>query len=117
MPHVEVLVSREPRRRWTVDQKRAIVAESYRPGSTPMATARKHGISSGQMSTWRGQFGRPAALAFARVEMTRELTPREMPGRVTGLLEIVLPDGMIVRADAGVSDKFLGRVLKVLRER
>src|ERR1700739_3907698 len=50
---VEIITRGERRRRWTPEQKREIVAESYGPDLTPTEVARKHGISSGQLYTWR----------------------------------------------------------------
>ncbi len=50
-PAIEVLTGPERRRRWSVDQKLAIVAESLQPGASPLAVARRHGISSGHLCT------------------------------------------------------------------
>jgi transposase-like protein len=52
---VEVLVRGEPRRTWTREQKRDIEAESLGPNLTPSKVARKYGISSGLLYTWRRQ--------------------------------------------------------------
>jgi transposase len=95
--------------------------------------ARKHGIGSGQLYTWRQQvLGRHmTSLArtradFAQVEMTSGALPdgaddtseaQTMPLRTPGLIEIVLPDGMIVRVDAEVDAEALRRVLTVLGQR
>jgi len=40
---VEIITRGERRRRWTVEQKRDIVAKSYGPDLTPTEVARKHG--------------------------------------------------------------------------
>jgi hypothetical protein len=37
------------RRRWSIEEKREIVAESLQPGIGPSEIIRKHGISSGQL--------------------------------------------------------------------
>ena len=42
-------------RKWMLEQKREIVAESFGPELTATEVARKHGISSGQRYTWRQQ--------------------------------------------------------------
>ena len=47
------IVTRSERRRWSLEQKREIVAESLGPGLTPTEVARKYAISSGQLYTWR----------------------------------------------------------------
>ncbi len=48
---IEVITRGEPRRRWTIEQKRDIALESLEPGTSPTTVARKHGISSGQLYT------------------------------------------------------------------
>jgi transposase len=128
---VEVLVRGEPRRSWTRDQKRDIVAESLGPDLTPTEVARKYGISSGLLYTWRQQvLGKPGGLltrsapSFAQVEMTTAPSQPEAPippphstrpPQPEGLIEIVLPDGVLLRVDAQVNTKALRRVLEVLR--
>jgi transposase-like protein len=81
-----------------------------------MAIARKHGLSSGQMSTWRRQFARAAAQTpvLTRAEAVCAQSP-ETASRISGLIEILLPNGVVVRTDGGVSEKFLRRVLAAAR--
>jgi transposase-like protein len=43
------------RRRWTVEQKRQIVAEGLERGMSAAMVARKHGIRTGQFYAWRQQ--------------------------------------------------------------
>src|ERR1700745_819456 len=50
---VEIITRGERLRRGTAEQKREIVAESYGGDLTPTEVARKHGIGSGQLYTWR----------------------------------------------------------------
>jgi transposase-like protein len=56
---VEIL-TRERRRTWTPEQKRAIVAESLGSEVTPTEVARKYAISNGQLYAWRQRTGRRA---------------------------------------------------------
>src|SRR3954453_1026219 len=53
---VEVITRGERRRSWTALQKREIVVESLSGELTPTEVARKHGIGSGLLYTWRQQF-------------------------------------------------------------
>ena len=46
------IVTRSERRRWSLEQKREIVAESLGPELTPTEVARKYAISSGQLLRW-----------------------------------------------------------------
>jgi transposase len=48
-----VTVSEERRRRWSVQEKAALVKETYEPGMSVSLVARKHGISASQLCNWR----------------------------------------------------------------
>jgi transposase-like protein len=50
---IEVITRGERRRRWSVEQKREIAAESLEPGISPITVARRYGISSGMLYRWR----------------------------------------------------------------
>ena len=50
---IELITRGERRRRWSVEQKREIAAESLEPGISPITVARRYGISSGLLYTWR----------------------------------------------------------------
>ena len=85
-PRLEIITRSERRRRWTVEQKREIVAESFGAELTPTEVARKHGISSGQLYTWRHELlGLQAPVVsramprFAEVELTPAPPSRSPP--------------------------------------
>lgn len=50
---VEVVTSVERRRRFSPSEKKAIVEETYRPGTSVSEVARRHGIAPGQVFRWR----------------------------------------------------------------
>ena len=116
---IEVITRGERRRRWSAEQKQAIVLESLSSRIPLTAVARKHGIGTGLLYSWRHQLltRRPGeASCFARVEMTDEQPRLASPVVVpSGLIEIVLPGGTSVRMDAGVNEPALRRVLAALR--
>ena len=66
MGRVEVITGPERRRRWTEDQKRAIVAESLAPGVVVNEVARRAEICPGQIYRWRKEL-QAAVSGFARV--------------------------------------------------
>ena len=142
---IEVITRGERRRRWSIEEKREIVAESLGAGVRPSEVMHKHGITSGQLYAWRQQLTRrvdglprhPPA-GFARVDVV--VGEREVPGppvtempptaskpqaqvpavatlRAKGLIEIVLPCGTSVRVDAHVDDRALRCVLAALHAR
>jgi transposase-like protein len=72
---IEVITGGEWRRRWSIEEKREIVAESLGPHVWPSEIIRRHGITSGQLYAWRQQLTRRVAepsvwvsVSFARVE-------------------------------------------------
>jgi transposase-like protein len=52
---IEVITRGERRRRWSVEEKREIALESLEPDVSVSIVARRHGIGSGQLYTWRRQ--------------------------------------------------------------
>src|SRR3954467_5515694 len=51
---LEVFTGAGRRRTFPVDEKAAIVAESYAPGRAGGGVARRHGLPPAQLFTWRG---------------------------------------------------------------
>lgn len=136
---MEIITRGERRRSWTLAQKQEIVAESLGPDLTPTEVARKHAISSGQLYTWRQQLlrvptmgDRGATPRFAEVALEpapalpspagprrcEALPPSaaSAPTRPAGLIEVVLPGGVVVRLDAHVDGRALRRVLGALQD-
>jgi transposase len=131
---VEILVRADRRRSWTPEQKCQIVSESLEPGVTPSEVARRHGIGTGQLYTWRRQMvGVQSAVwtksgpRFAPVEMSPGPTPPDQSqtattlaapssSRTEGLIEIVLLGGVSLRVDAHVDGRALRRVLDALAD-
>ncbi len=119
-PRIDFIPRGERRRRWTTEQKQTIAAQSLIPGASPTNVARLHGISTGQLYTWRHALkaAQPGAAIgrFARVEVAPQpLAPPEIQARPPGLIEIALSDGTTVRVEAGIDPRALRRVLAVLR--
>jgi transposase len=50
---VEVITRGERRRAWSTDQKRLIVTEAMQPSAMPAEVARRWGIGTGLLYTWR----------------------------------------------------------------
>ena len=122
---IEIVTGADRRRRWSMRQKQAIVAESLAPRASPTAVARKYGLNTGQLYTWRRQLlSRVSVVArggFARVEMVEEpvrpaASAATSPVAPSGSIEVVLPGGASVRVDARVNERALRRVIAALRE-
>jgi transposase len=131
------VISTGARRRWTLEEKQRIVAESYRAPRLVSATARRNGLSANQLFTWRrpAREGRlveadeattfaPAIigseptssppLSSARLERADISSSSTCPVAAPGRIEIVLTCGRRVIVDTGVDAAALARVLAVL---
>jgi transposase len=125
---VEVLGGVERRRRWSRDDKMRIIEETLAPGAVVTEIARRHGIATSLVFTWRRR-ARLATVAaagprlvpvqVAAAESVRSIeTPAAIPARKRrGVIEIELFDGKRVSVDENVDADALGRVLDVLSRR
>ena len=78
---IEVITGVARRRRWSVEEKLRIVAESLRAGASVSLVARRHGLRSNQLFRWRkmareGAFGPlPANPPFVPVRVIGDEVP------------------------------------------
>lgn len=131
---VEIITGRERRRRWSLQDKLRIVAESNEPGSMIRAVAARHGVCESLLFTWRRQAREGllglalASPMFVPVQALASASTavgplEERPSRasisrsvgVPGLIEIELGDGRQVRVGSDVNLAALRRVLAALR--
>lgn len=109
-----VLVRVERRRRWSDEEKLAILKETTQLGAIVAVVARRHGLGTGQLYTWRKQLLKGAMAGFVPVELTRS----EVPTRSveTGRIEIVRNGGFTVSIDRLVDRAALKLVLELVGE-
>ena len=92
-----------PRRRWSVAEKRRIVAESYEPGISVSVVARRNDVNANLVFNWRRQFREAGGEAAngGLVPVVGSPPPAGvMP--TTGRMEIALADGSRVIVDREV---------------
>jgi transposase-like protein len=123
---IEIINGREGRRRWGVEEKLRIVAETHEPGATVGAVAARHDVYPSLLRTWRrqvrdGYLVAAPAQHFVPVRLTdaQSLAPAAAPTAnnplATDAIEIVLSDGSRVRVGTGVNLNALRRVVAALR--
>jgi transposase len=124
----ELLTGPERRRRWSLEEKLRILAQSVAPGSSATLVCRLHGISSGQLYTWRRQFRTGELTGFAPVRLASPVekllratapvdpapTLPESDRRADGTIEVELPSGVKLRLTGAVDEAGLRRVLSAL---
>ena len=130
---MEIITGVERRRRWRLEEKLRIVAETEQPGIGIAEIARRYEISRGLLWNWRSQVRR----GVLRPELPPVFLPVQTisepakgngmvhaePSSVTGVdpaastdkIEITLPDGTLVRVGHDVGVVTLRRVMSVLR--
>ena len=116
-PHVVVAGTR---RSWSMEEKRAIVAEAQATTTSISEVARRHGLHTSLLFRWRRDSGdrdragvRPEPPTFIPLALpapTAVASPTESLGRI----EIELAGGHRVRAAAGADPAVLRSVIEAL---
>ena len=114
--------SKRRRRVRSEDEKRRIVGETFEPGASVSAVARRHGLNTNLLFTWRREMGRgvsaladdpmafvPAVISAAPVTASAPSSPS-----AAGQMEIVFAGGERVIVDRTVDGAALARVIKAL---
>src|SRR5437660_600475 len=87
----EILTQPERRRRWTSEQKLALVGETLRPGASMTQIARRYGISTGLLYTWR-RLAQNGELSLASTAPMPRFVPvesvREAPTAADGAVRL-----------------------------
>ncbi len=122
------------RRRWTTEQKLALVGEAMRPGSSVAGVADRHGMSRSLLFEWRRQAreGTMPGLLRMEPEVPPTLVPvrvvedpppgpqapaaprHERPARSGATIELVLRNGRVLRVSEAIAPEVLGRLAAAL---
>lgn len=129
---VEVTVRPERRRRWNAEEKFGIVRETLAPGAIVTVVARRHGIGTGLLYSWRKQALAGAMSGFMPVQITKDVVPAAVTGSsedssaepaslakadAGGIIEVILTTGVRLRVTGEVDCGVLRRVLVALEGR
>ena len=129
MAQVEVFRG-QARRRWSDEDKRRLVDETWAPGATVHGVARRHGLNTSQLFTWRKRFRAesgpltltPTVPGFAAVALAPTTLPiptddaTQLPATPTssGLIEVELPCGGRVRISGAPDPATVAAALRAL---
>jgi len=107
----------ERRRRWTDEDKLAILAEVGANGWTVADVARRHDLTRQHIYQWRGEMRRKGLWpqtdepSFLAVEIT---APSEEAGSAAAEITVVLRNGRQLRCPCGIEDATLTRLVRLL---
>jgi transposase len=132
---IEVITGVAGRRRWSVEEKLRMVAESLMPDMPVSAVARRHGVRSNLLFKWRrlareGAFGTfPADSLFVPVRIIGNDAPPSLrssvPSRPSAavpsaighsLVEIELANGCRLRVAVDIEPAALQRLVTALKQ-
>ena len=119
-------------RRWPVEVKGRIVAESFQPGVRVADVARRHGLAAHQLSDWRRQ-ARQGDLVLpsdAMAGMSADALPVFVPvsvepggadpspdtGQTRGVITIEIGNDLVLRVPGDVPAERAAAVARALRE-
>ncbi|MCK9383009.1 MAG: transposase [Sulfuritalea sp.] len=121
---IEIVGRVSGRRRWTVEQKLAILRDAFGPEGCVRTACERHDVGSGAIYTWRRQamsgeltgVRKPTEPTFAEVQISEPpaLPAPAVAGRSDSSIGIELPSGIRVIVDATVDADALSRVIGVL---
>jgi transposase len=123
MARVEIFHERA-RRRWSEADKRRLVEETLAPGETVHGVARRHGVNTSQLFTWRKQLRiglepvtAPSVAGFAAVAIAPTTVSPVDDTVPSGLIEIELAGGDRVRISGAVDPGVVAAALRALAGR
>jgi transposase len=111
---VELITGVGRRRRWTVEEKARIVAESLDRATTSSAVARRYGLHASQLFIWRQQLAASAAREAPEFVPVVVAEDSPAPAEAAGRMEIAVGPA-VVRVGTEVDAVALRRVLEVVR--
>ena len=128
MQRVEIISAKEPRRRWSDDEKRRLVAAAFAPGTVVSHVAREHGVATSCLFAWRKRFadsangGAPNAPRLIPVMIegasaSATLGPLDSTATVPASSHAVItwPDGLRLEVPAGYPAAMLRALIAALR--
>jgi transposase len=120
MARVEVITGPERRRRWSDEEKRAIVAASFAPGVVVRDVARRAEVCPGQIYRWRQEL-QSAANGFAQVLIA---PPEAASARTANeavcaepVVEVEFAGKVRVRIPASIPAALAASIIKALARR
>ena len=117
----------QARRRWSEDEKRALVAETFVDGETVNGVARRHNINPNMLFSWREQYREAlpctapssAPIGFAPVAIVGPEPSEPPPAARAGLplIELEFESGVRLRFSGAVDPELAAAVVKALPRR
>ncbi len=107
------------RRRWSLAEKLAVIAEAYAPATNASAIARRHGIRPVQLYRWKRSLASLTDLGPRRQHRDHVASNAhlELGSESLGLgaiVEVQLPNGRSIRIHGGIDPSTLSQLVAAL---
>lgn len=112
-------IAAETRRRWSRDEKLAIVKEACEACANVSAVARRHGVKPALLYRWKKQFSGAASPALVPVKISEPSGEESDCASATSrardcIVEVGLGNGRLIRVPADIEGSALGRIVVAL---
>ena len=115
MSYSTLITGPERRRRWSEEQKRALLVQAFGPGGDVTETARRAEVQTSLLYRWR-RASRTVPTAASFVPAVLVDAPDRAPNRADGPVIVVdLAEGVRVNVTAAAPISLLAATLKALR--
>jgi transposase len=101
------------RRRWSDEEKRALVAEAFAPGAVMADVALRADVHSGQIYRWRKELQMPP-LGFAPVVVSSPTPTGVLSDGPAATIDVAAGDGARVRLPVSVSPELAAAIIKAV---
>jgi len=113
MARFQLISGPERRRRWSEEQKRALVAAAFAPGAIVAEVARRADVCAGQIYRWRQEL---RGAGFAAVVVTAEADcEQSIPPRTGEAIEIEFGGTACLRIPSSTPPSLAAAVVRALR--
>ena len=108
------IIKGEPRRRWTVEEKLEIVAETLATGQVTRV-ARRYGANPSMVFAWRKKLMEPVEASTSPAFAAVALTPPPTPQQASPSVSVEFPCGARLIVTGAADAAVLDRVISALR--
>ena len=112
------VISVGARQRWSAERKRALVLETFEPGAKVNAVARRNGVATSLLFSWRKQLR--DELGFPEADV--KFAPRFLPVAITEpaispTIEVETPGGVRMKFSGAIDAELIVAIVKTLSRR
>ena len=113
------VISVGARQRWSPERKRALVLETFEPGAKVNAVARRNGVATSLLFSWRKQLRDELGFPETDVKFAPQFLPVAItaPAAIASTIEVETPQGMRMKFSGAIDAELIVAIVKTLSRR